>query len=520
MTTKIIVTNKKRLVSKYGRKGFKQIQLKLDELIRADKARGVTTELVTMDITASVRAHSLPKVNDPDDPEETKLCIDAIFKKLEPDYLLILGAPDVVAYQYLDNPILNDDLDVPTDLPYACDAPFSEDIADFIGPTRVVGRLPDVFGETEPAALLSGLDMAINWKRRTTRSYKSCYALTAQTWEKSTALSLQRIMKKKQKQFVSPADSPPWSKKDFKPRLHFINCHGQDFDTAFYGEDASGYCPEAVDQSDYTQPLTDGTVIAAECCYGAELYDAPFAEIPPSISNTALESGVYGYLGSTNVAYGPADTNGYADLMCQYFMRNVLDGASTGRSLLEARQKYCAGEAPLDPVDLKTLAQFNLLGDPSVHPVNMKKKRSARTMAPKSLVGTKSRRKRLRRRGSLLGSTLAHVRAKVKAKLNKKMKAALLEAISSERYVQTGKIQSFLVQAAKRPSMAKSMMAKSKARGGGSYHVFGANDVKRQKLQSKNSSPKASTKNLGPDVLFIAREDGSNISSIKKVFRK
>jgi hypothetical protein len=47
----------------------------------------------------------------------------------------------------------------------------------------------------------------------------------------------------------------------------------------------------------------------------------------------------------------------------------MLDGASLGRAALIARQRFVQQTAELDPVDLKTLGQFNLLGDPSVHPV-------------------------------------------------------------------------------------------------------------------------------------------------------
>ena len=44
-----------------------------------------------------------------------------------------------------------DDDDNPAwgDLPYACDAPYSRDPARFVGPTRVVGRLPDLVGANE-----------------------------------------------------------------------------------------------------------------------------------------------------------------------------------------------------------------------------------------------------------------------------------------------------------------------------------------------------------------------------------
>ena len=71
---------------------------------------------------------------------------------------------------------------------------------------------------------------------------------------------------------------------------------------------------------------------------------------------------------AATIAYGPADGNGAADLITQYFLLAMLDGASLGRAALIARQRFVQQTAELDPADLKTLAQFNLLGDPSIHP--------------------------------------------------------------------------------------------------------------------------------------------------------
>ncbi|HEY4334762.1 MAG TPA: hypothetical protein VGM89_02665, partial [Puia sp.] len=89
-----------------------------------------------------------------------------------------------------------------------------------------------------------------------------------------------------------------------------------------------------------------------------------------SIANNYLLNGALGFLGSSTIAYGPADSNDQADLICAYFFTSVLKGASTGRSLLEARQQYLTKSGPhLDPVALKTLGQFYLLGDPSLQPV-------------------------------------------------------------------------------------------------------------------------------------------------------
>jgi len=46
-----------------------------------------------------------------------------------------------------------------------------------------------------------------------------------------------------------------------------------------------------------------------------------------------------------------------------------MGGASTGRALLDARQRYIRETAAMGPEDLKTIAQFDLLGDPSLVPV-------------------------------------------------------------------------------------------------------------------------------------------------------
>src|SRR5713101_7104466 len=62
-----------------------------------------------------------------------------------PQYIVLLGAVDVIPHQDLQNPAYNpgrpdDDPDqiVPSDLPYACAAPYSQNAADFIAPARVV----------------------------------------------------------------------------------------------------------------------------------------------------------------------------------------------------------------------------------------------------------------------------------------------------------------------------------------------------------------------------------------------
>src|SRR5262249_9049963 len=133
-------------------------------------------------------------VNDSTNTRQNKQAIDAIFRVANPDYLMILGATDVVPHQDMTNPAFDppDDPDQYTyaDLPYACDADFSRDIATFKGPTRVVGRLPDLTGAREPLHLTALLAAASNYRSHDVTDYGTYFGLSAQSWRKSTELSL------------------------------------------------------------------------------------------------------------------------------------------------------------------------------------------------------------------------------------------------------------------------------------------------------------------------------------------
>jgi hypothetical protein len=190
--------------------------------------------------------------------------------------------------------------------------------------------------------------------------------------------------------------------------MHFINCHGGLADPRFYGENAQGEQPVALSSDGIAARIRPGTVVAAECCYGAELYDSVTLGLSVPISQQYLAQGACGFLGSSTIAYGPAEGNGAADLLTQYFLLAVLEGASIGRATLMARQRFVQQTRELDPTDLKTLAQFGLLGDPSLHPARVPNA----TEVPQGLAALQvqrlqrsERRAALRVTGQWLGAT-------------------------------------------------------------------------------------------------------------------
>ena len=368
---KLIVTNRSALVAKYRSAGVAKIRAAVNAMIAADAKRGIKSRLVYLDSAAAMKKYKGKAVTDPADARQVKAAIDAIFRKADPEYLMILGAPDVVPHGDMTNPVFDppDDEDPVAhgDLPYACDAPYARDIARFKGPTRVVGRLPDLQGAHEPTHLLRLLAITARHRRRDVTEYGRYFGLSAHSWRKSTALSLFNMFGDSAALTLSPPGGPTHTAARLAPRSHYINCHGGPSDPQFYGEKGDSQ-PVSLTSKSIKGRIKPGTVAAVECCYGAELYDSVTLSLPLPICQHYLIQGSAGYFGSTTTSYGPEEGNGAADIITQHFLISILEGASLGRAALVARQRFVQQTGELDPVDLKTLAQFNLLGDPSITP--------------------------------------------------------------------------------------------------------------------------------------------------------
>ena len=144
MNDKIIVTNLGALKKKYGTNGRAKIRTAVNVLIAADKTRGLHTRLIALDRASDMKKVQGSPVLAVDDFQQNKRAIDAIYATLRPDYLLILGAIDVVPHQDLINPAFGgEDVDQYAygDISYACEEPYSQQADKFIGPTRVVGQI-------------------------------------------------------------------------------------------------------------------------------------------------------------------------------------------------------------------------------------------------------------------------------------------------------------------------------------------------------------------------------------------
>jgi hypothetical protein len=346
MDDKIIVSNRSALTAKYGKTGLARVEAAMAALIAADKARGIRSRLVYLDNVAAMEKAKGKAVTIASSPRQNKEAIDAVFDSTDPEYLMILGAPDVVPHQDLKNLQYKKDHDDDRyaygDLPYACDAAYSQDTTKFKGPIRVVGRLPDLRGAHEPSYLLKLLRIASKYRTRTVTVYGRYFGMSTQSWRESTALSLFNIFGNSDTMLLAPPTAPPLPAKKLAALAHFINLHGGSSDPEFAGETLSEKSqPVAMTSDSIAKKVKPGTVAAIECCYGAELYDSVTLALPMPICQRYLAQGAYGYFGASTIAYGPPKGNGAADLITQFFLLAVLEGASLGRAALMARQFRC-----------------------------------------------------------------------------------------------------------------------------------------------------------------------------------
>lgn len=368
---KIIIGNDAALKAKYGQQA-RDIHKSIATLIAADQKRGLSSKYVAVDDPSLTKPLGVNPAK-PGDEKAHKDAVDAVYKKYQPDYIVLLGSPDIVPHITLTNPLFNpkqpdDDSDksVLSDLPYACDISYSNDPADFIGPTRVVSRLPDIFNTPNLKYFLSILDFARKATPRAREDYSGYLGVTAAVWHRSTAKSLTNVFGTTKTMRNVPTSTYRWSSAQLDALAHFFNCHGSDVDTHYYGQLGNSY-PIAHAAAYITGKIQPGTVMAAECCYGAQLFDPAATKGQMPIANVYLQGGAFAFWGSTTIAYGPATTNNNADLICQYFFQEVLKGSSIGEAALAARQKLAWIAKTISPTNLKTLAQFILLGDASVH---------------------------------------------------------------------------------------------------------------------------------------------------------
>lgn len=519
-THKVILTNESALKSKYGVAGLNTILNALKILIHQDGLRGLKTELLFLDNLYIRTKFGVVPVSVATDAKQNKIAVDGVYNKLKPDYILLLGSTDVIPHQDLKNPMFssNDpDRFAFGDLPYACQAAYSQNPGNFLGPTRVVSRLPDIVNATKPDYIIGLIETAAKYKVFQPNHYNQYFGISAEIWDNSTNLSITNAFGNASAMDTIPPSNSNWPANKLQKPSHFINCHGAENDSHYYGQPASGAqkYPISLDAT-FLSPnnIKEGTIIAAECCYGAQLFDPSLNNGQMGISMTYLKNKAYAYFGSTTIAYGPSSGNDQADLICQYFFESIQKGASVGRAALEARQKFISTANMTDPSNIKTIAQYNLYADPSIvvesKPQNIKKviiEKTGNTM--ENEIERQERRRKLFIRGTVLG--ILQPKIEKVSQTSSGSKSLLNEQAKANR-VEMGEVVSFDVS--EQLSTAKLLKAFTPGKGGHKVHVM---------FQSKDAGQKKTgieKKSVTDTSALIATEIDGVIVSSKRIYSR
>lgn len=385
-TVKLSVTVKCHLERKYSADSLKKINRQIRLWIKADARRGIRTVHVAVDDYVAMRALGVSPVSGKANAHKIKRAIDDLWKRLAPDYLVLFGGDDIVPMFEVVNPSRapkgDDDETVPTDNPYACSLRFSSpNRRSYLVPDRVVGRIPDMVSDNDPAWFVAYLKTATSWTSKPASAYNKKFAICCHTWKRAGLDCIQYLAssgRPASRLFISPPTSDIWNsaRKQLSARLHMIKCHGSQLDARFYGQKRKRF-PEAIASATLKPRLKPATVAAAMCCYGAQIFSPgdPAARKPGQwpLASTYLRKGALGFVGSTRIAWVGDSEILYADWLVTVYLKSILGGASIGRAFLESKQDYLRwvnqqGYA-IDLMDEKTLIEYVLLGDPSIQPV-------------------------------------------------------------------------------------------------------------------------------------------------------
>ena len=397
-SVKLSVTVKSRLEKKYNPKALAKINKAVERWKSADAKRGIQTVHVHVDDSTEMNNLGVAPVLGEATPEKIKQAIENLWNKLTPtpDYLVLFGSDDIVPMFPVPNPSfgnhMNADTDkiVPTDNPYATHLSFSPlETCSYHIPERVIGRIPDMVSEPgaadgsgDPKWFITYLDTATNWKSKSDRFYKRPYAIcTADAGDAGKEFM--------QKTFTGPGLDPllcpptsdavdtPAVRNKLAAGLHMIKCHGNKEDATFYGfpdavQHTKANSCAAITSAILTKLPNAPTVVATMCCYGGQIF-APKDAYTWPVASTYLRRGALGFVGSTMMAWVGTSGMGPADWIVQSYLKNVLAGQSIGNALLSSKQDYHSFYSLDDNTfaapEEKTLIEFILLGDPSIHPV-------------------------------------------------------------------------------------------------------------------------------------------------------
>jgi tetratricopeptide (TPR) repeat protein len=395
--TQILLSHRGALVRRYGEAGFGAIDRRLHALAAALRRRGIRTHCCYSDDASSLQIGDgialAPVAQDATAVRELlrTLASGLAARRRQISTLLLIGGDDVVPFHRLPNPLADGDEAVLSDNPYGTDD------AGYLLPQWVVARIPDSSFDSgaeaahaDAAPLLLLLDQIVESHQRGQRASSPAATgilgmrrgaapaqafaagYSAEVWRETSRMVLDAIQPDARLVCSPPLDADAYQIEARDSRLLYVNLHGAAGLPNWYGQPgASEYgaaeqLPVALCPDYFARATLAGGLLISEACYGLDLAGRTART---SIPLCALAGGASAVVGATVNAYGSvaAPLLG-ADLLCRQLLAQLQRGVPVGEALRAARLEFAQTmyrrQGYLDDVDIKTLAEFVLLGDP------------------------------------------------------------------------------------------------------------------------------------------------------------
>ncbi len=385
----MILGHRAALVRRFGTSAWAQIDQRIHALAGVLRGKGMTVvagyidepsglQLAGMTPPAPVAADALA-VRD----FIRHMAAHMATQQCELATLILVGGDECIPFHRLQNPIPDDERVILSDNPYACDD------AGYLIPQRIVARLPEGDG-SDPQLLMNllesmanyhtrathqhrfGMDIAALLRIRNTPGRRLAVGLAAEVWREPSHHILRNLHADATLHVSPPLHSQGVNTRTMAGReVIYINLHGAAGMPHFYGQAANVWgaasaLPIAISPQHFGKQVVAGTIIISEACYGAELLGRT---VHNSIPLKALSEGALAFVGATVNAYGSAQLPLLgADLLFDRLTHYLADGMTVGLALHFARLEFAQimydRQGFLDDVDMKTLIEFSLLGDP------------------------------------------------------------------------------------------------------------------------------------------------------------
>jgi hypothetical protein len=362
-----IVTDRKRLEKKYGKKGAFMVEKAIDALRGAMENEGIGTRLFLQGGKRSRNAQrgpGLPALLEENDGRS--------------DYLLIIGGDDIVPFCRVLDPNRGSRLDAQW---IHCDCyeffqghPFA-----YTGPA--LGRIPGD-ASSDPAILTMQIQQAAEAHSQPKPLEEESRCFCAEQWKReATYVFLQWPPSRhtgevyssppvglRRNRYVSIEIQPEWIGQ--KAFLLFELHGGADVrswwgDTCSRDASASPSCLTVVDPALIASAWPKGSLVCAATCWSAYITGKTTQQ---SNALQLLNRGALGVIGLTHMGYDYTDCpipNGI-DLLFALIIERLGTGAPVGRAVAEGRNRYLSEVANPAPTDEAMVLSLTLLGDPTL----------------------------------------------------------------------------------------------------------------------------------------------------------